>query len=95
MWEKAGELLSGDGFVLPAAGAMGTARQFASLSGFNSGIPGTHHNVTSQVRKIGNEVKCDSPVYHSSPHVCQHALAAADDLGILVAYLQWHFSRKA
>jgi len=27
--------------VLPAAGAMGTAQQVASLSGFNSGIPGT------------------------------------------------------
>ena len=54
MWEKAEELLSGDGFVLPAAGA-----------------------------------KCDCPVYRSSPHVCQHALAAADDIGILDAYLQW------
>jgi len=37
MWEKAEELLSGDGFVSPAAGAMGTARQVASLSGFTSG----------------------------------------------------------
>lgn len=89
MWEKAEELLSGDGFVLPAAGAMETARQVASLSGFNSGIAATLHNVTSQIRKIGNEVKCDCPVYRSSPHVCQHALAAADDIGILDAYLQW------
>ena len=89
MWEKAEELLSGDSFALPAAGAMETARQVASLSGFNSGIAATPHNVTSQIRKIGNEVKCDCPVYRSSPHVCQHALAAADDIGILDAYLQW------
>ena len=89
MWEKAEKLCSGDGLVLPTAGAVGTARQVASLSAFDSGIAGTPHNVTSQVRKVGNEVKCDCPVYCSSPHVCQHALAAADDLGILDAYLQW------
>ena len=49
MWEKAEKLCSGDGLVLPTAGVVGTARQVASLSAFDSGIAGTPHNVTSQV----------------------------------------------
>ena len=33
------------------------------------------------------EVHCDCPVYSSTPKVCQHALAAAEDMGILSDYL--------
>lgn len=89
MWEKAEELLNGDGLVLPAAGATKTSRQVASLSAFKSGRSEAPHNVTSHQRKIGTEVKCDCPVYRSSPYICQHALATAEDLGILTEYLQW------
>lgn len=46
------------------------------------------HNVTSHPHKIGTELKCDCPVYRSTPNVCQHALASAEDLGILLDYLQ-------
>jgi len=34
-------------------------------------------------------LQCDCPVYRSTPNVCQHALAAAEDLCILPDYLQW------
>ena len=40
----------------------------------------------------GTEVRCDCPVYSSTPKVCQHSLAAADDMGILSDYLT--FVRK-
>ena len=73
-----------------------TSRQVASLSAFKSGTSEAPHNVTSQQRKIGTEVKCDCPVYHSSPYICQHALATAEDLGILTEYLQWvHKTKKS
>jgi len=79
MWEKAGELLNGCDLVLPAAGAMKTAHQVARLTAFKSGTPEAPHNVTSHQRKTGTEIKCDCAVYRSSPHICQHALAAAED----------------
>ena len=89
MWKKAEELLSIDGLVLPSAGATNTARQVASLSAFKSGKTETPHNVTSQQRKIGTEVKCDCPVYRSSPNLCQHALAAAEHMNVLPDYIRW------
>jgi len=34
-------------------------------------------------------------VYHSYPHICQHAFAAAEDIGVLAGYLQWvHKTKK-
>lgn len=45
--------------------------------------------MTSYQRKVGTEVKCDCPVYRSSPNLCQHALAAAEDMNILPDYIQW------
>ena len=83
MWGKGEKLLSDCGLVLPAAGATKTSRQVASLSAL------APHNVTSQQWKVGTEIKCDCPVYRSSPHICQHALAAAEDIGVLSEYLQW------
>ena len=34
-------------------------------------------------------MKCDCPVYRSAPNVCQHALAATEDLHNLSDYLLW------
>jgi len=85
MWEKAEELLSGDGFVLMAAGAMETVDKSLVYLGLTQEFQ-AHLILLPQ---IGNEVKCDCPVYRSSPHVCQHILAAANNLGILDVYLQW------
>lgn len=40
--------------------------------------------------------RCDCPVYWSSPNICQHALAAAEGLGILAKFLQWvHKTKKS
>ena len=41
------------------------------------------------------EVHCDCPVYSSTPKVCQHALAAAEDMGILSHYLTFLRKTKA
>ena len=71
------------------------SRQFASL--FNKGakyVP--PHFVSAEVRKVGTEVRCDCPVHWSSPNICQHALAAAEDLSILAKFLQWvHKTKKS
>ena len=45
--------------------------------------------MTSQQRKIGTEVKCDCPVYRSSPNLCQHALAATEHMNVLPDYIRW------
>ena len=89
MWDKAEQLLNTDGFILPAAGAASTARQVASLTGQKSGKFETPHYVCSTKHSVGVEVKCGCPVYRSSPNICQHALAAAEDLHILSDYLLW------
>ena len=87
MWDKAEELLSTPNFVLPCAGATLSARQVASLSSFNIDPP--HFVTTQRIKKDGTEVKCDCPVYRSSPSIYQHALAAAEDMDILPEYLRW------
>ena len=79
LWEEAEELLNGCGLVLSAAGATKTSWQVASLTAFKSGTSDAPYNVTSHQRKVGTEMKCDRPVYRSSPHICQHVLAAAED----------------
>jgi len=89
MWEKAEELINTDGFVLPAVGAADTARQVASLTAQKSGKAKAPHHVYMQKHPVGVQVKCDCPVYSSSPNICQHALATADDLQILPDYLLW------
>lgn len=89
MWDKAEQLLNTEGFILPAAGAANTARQVASLTGQKSGKFEIPHNVCAHKHPEGMEVKCDCPVYQSAPNICQHALAAAEDLHILSDYLLW------
>ena len=76
------------GFVLPAAGNPEMSRQVASLS--NQGVKNVPpHFVSAEARKIGTELRCNCPVYRSSPNICQHALAAAENLGVLPKFLQW------
>ena len=70
--------------MLPAAGATKSARQVASLTAFNSRKSEVAHNVTSHPQKIGTELKYDCPVYRNTPNVCQHAIASAKDIGILL-----------
>ena len=89
MWEKAEELLNSCCVILPATGATKTSRQVASLTAFKSGTSEAPHNVTFHQSKVGTETKCECPVYYSSPHVCQHVLAATENIGILAEYLQW------
>lgn len=89
MWDKAEQLLSTEGFILPAAGAANTARQVASLTGQKSGKFEIPHIVYAHKHPVGMEVKSDCPVYQSAPNICQHALAAAEDLHILSDYLLW------
>ena len=81
------KLLSTLGFVVPAAGNIKMCRQVASLS--NNGTTNSPpHFVSHEVHKVGTEVKCDCPVYHSTPNICQHALAVAEDLNLINEYLQ-------
>ena len=88
MWQKAEELLSTPGFVAPAAGNIEMCRQVASLS--NKGTKNSPpHFVSCEVCKVGTEVKCDCPVYRSTPNICQHALAVAEDLNLINEYLRW------
>ena len=89
MWEKAAELLGTEGLILPAAGATNTGRQVASLYALKTGKAEAPHYMCSVKHAIGTEVKCDCPVYCSSPNICQHALAAAEDLQVLSDYLLW------
>ena len=32
---------------------------------------------------------CDCPVFRSTPNICQHSLAGAEDIGLLNDYLVW------
>ena len=86
--QKAEQLFNTPRFVLPAAGNPEMSFQVASLS--NQGAENVPpHFVSAEARKIATEVRCDCPVYRSSPNICQHALAAAEDLGVLPKFLQW------
>lgn len=85
-WGKAETLLNTPGFVLPAAGNHKMSRQVASLSAQEKGPP---HFVYVEGCKVGVEVKCDCPVYRSTPNICQHSLAASEDMCILPDFLQW------
>ena len=89
MWEKAEQLLSSEGLILPAAGTISIACQVASLSSLKTGKAEAPHYVCSVKHATGTEVKCDCLVHHSSPNNCQHALATAEDLQVLSDYLLW------
>ena len=75
------------GLILPVAGTISTARQVASLSCLKTGKTETPHYVCSVKHATGTEVKCDCPVYRSSPNICEHAHATAEDLQVLSDYL--------
>ena len=88
MWEKAEILLSSPGFVLATDRNNELSRQVASLSDQkNKFVP--PHYVCAEQCKVGMEVKCNCPVYKSTPSICQHTLAAAQDMMILPQYITW------
>ena len=95
MWRKAEEILSSPNLVVPAAGNA-SARQVASTSGGTSGKSVTPpHFVYTKKSPSGVEVRCDCPVFHSTPNICQHSLAAAEDMSVLKEYLAWVRKTKA
>ena len=91
--EQSSKTVKHPGFVVHAAGN-NCARQVASMSATAScdGSMPPHFVYTKKSGGHGTEVRCDCPVYSSTPKVCQHSLAAADDMGILSDYLT--FLRK-
>ena len=93
LWTKAAKLLGTPGFVVSAAGNT-SARQVASMSATDTSTP-PHFVYAKKSRGCGTEVHCDCPVYSSTPKVCQHSLAAADDMGILSDYLAFLRKTKA
>ena len=96
LWSKAAKLLNTPGFVVCAA-RNDCARQVASVSATAScdgSIP-PHFVYAKKTAGYGTEVRCDCPVYSSTPKVCQHSLAAADDIGILSDYLTFLRKTKA
>ena len=89
MRQKAEELLSTPNLVLPCPGAI-----VSSLSSFKAGSNDPPHLVITQKWNNGKEVKCDCPVYRSSPNICQHAIAAAENMDIISEYLHWVHKTK-
>ena len=95
IWKKAESILSSPKLVVPAAGNA-CARQVASISGDNCGKGVTPpHFVYSKKSASGVEVHCDCPVFRSTPNICQHSLAGAEDMGLLNDYLVWVRKTKA
>ena len=93
LWNKAAKLLNTPGFIVHAAGNP-SARQVTSVSAAascDSSVP-PHFVYAKKSGGDGTEVHCDCPVYSSTPKVCQHSLAAAEDMNILNDYLA--FIRK-
>ena len=84
------------GFVVHAAGN-DCARQVARMSAAAScdGSMPPHFVYAKKSGGHGTEVHCDCPVYSSTPKVCRHSLAAADDMGILSDYLTFLRKTKA
>ncbi len=75
--------------VVPAAGNT-CARQVASVSGAACGKGVTPpYFVYDKKSASGVEVHCDCQIFRSTPSVCQHSLAAAEDMGVLSEYLVW------
>ena len=81
------------GFVVPTAGNIKMCRQVVSLSNKE---PQTLPLILylREVRKVGTEVKCDCPVYHSTSNICQHAFAVAEDLNLINEYLQMRWIQQ-
>ena len=88
LWKKAEDILNTKNFILPAAGNT-SARQVASASNYNSSLATPPHFVFTKKTSAGVQVHCDCHVYKSLPNVCQHSLAAAEDMQVLNEYLKW------
>ena len=95
LWRKAEEILNTPNFIVPAAGNM-CSRQVASISGACSskGVVQPHF-VYSKKSGAGNEVHCYCSIYSSTPNLCLHSLAAAEDMGVINDYLAWVRKTKA
>ena len=88
-WRKAESILSAPKFILPAAGNA-SARQVASISSDTCSknvIP--PHFVYSNKSASVVEVHCDCPMFCSTPNLCQHSLAGAEDMGLQSEHLVW------
>lgn len=94
MWKKAEEILSTPGLILPAAGNK-LARQVANTDGCSSKSIAPPHFVFSKKLGATVQVHCDCAIYKSTPNVCQHSLATAENMGILKEYLDWVQKTKA
>ncbi len=92
IWGKAEIILNSDNFVLPEAGNS-CARQVAS-SVSSEGVVVPPHFVYYKKCGSGIQVHCDCHIYKSLPNVCQHSLAAAEDMGVLHNYLEWLKKKK-
>lgn len=91
IWDKAEEILNTPGMVLPAAGNA-SARQVASLGeGVSSRSVVPPHFVYSKKSGRGPlmEVHCDCAMYRSTPNICHHALAGAEDMNCVEEYVMW------
>ena len=90
IWEKAENILNTPGLVLIAAGNS-SARQVASIgdegSSSKSVVP--PHFVYSKKSGQTIEVHCDCPMYRSTPNICHHALAGAEDMGCIEEHIKW------
>lgn len=96
LWKKAEEILNIPNFIVPAAGCP-SARQVASVSGVTSSQYATppHFVYSKKCGRGGIEVHCDCAAYRSAPNICQHSLAAAEDMGVVGEYLVWVRKTKA
>ena len=87
--KKAEEILNTPNFVVVAAGNT-QARQVASVTGCTSkGVSPPHFVYAKKLGGARIEVHCDCPIYKSTPNICQHSVAAAEDMNILKEYLMW------
>ena len=87
--EQSSKIVNTPGFVVCTAGNT-CARQVTCIMSAaalcDSSTP-SHFVYAKKSGRHGTEVHCDCPVYSSTLKVCQHSLAAADDIGILSNYL--------
>ena len=79
---------------MPAAGN-NSARQVANTDSSSSRAVLPPHFVYSKKSGAAVEVHCDCSVFKSTPNVCEHSLATAENMEILMEYLQWVGKTKA
>ncbi len=94
LWKKAEEILSTPGLILNAAGNK-LARQVADVGVSSAKGVTPPHFVYSKKSGPGMEVRCDCSVFKSTPNICEHSLATAENMGTLKEYLNWVRKTKA